>query len=179
MTDAQVKEKINEGNDLIKEPGAAAVVAARERLRAAEITFEKAKADYKAAKTPAGKELALDAVNEANEAFRRAEVLLDDAKFNVNAGLVSPKSAKEQAEEAIEDAVSIVAKPGAETFEADFERAAYERGRGIADEGNVATVYSTSTQEESNPAVQEAINDGRFSEAIERLAVDSNNPLIR
>jgi hypothetical protein len=181
MTDAQVKEKIKEGEDLIKLPGAASVVAARERVRAAEIAFEKAKADYREAKTPAAKELALDAVNEANDAFRRAEVLLDDAKFNVSAGLVSNKSAKEQAEEAIEDAVRIVAKPGKEEADVELERAEQSGRRGIRDEGSfdVATVYSTYNRTEVNPAVKDAILDGRFVEAVERLAVDSDNPLIR
>ena len=182
MTDAQVKEKIKEGNDIIAVPEAAAVVAAREKLRAAEAEFEKAKADYKAAKTPAAKELALDAVNEANEVFRRAEVLLDDAKFNVKAGLASNKSVKEQAEEAIEQGLRIPAKPGKEEAGVELER--FERGlsRGIKDEGSfdVAAEYNPeSARTESNPAVMEAIMDGRFVEAVERLAVDSSNPLVR
>ena len=39
--------------------------------------------------------------------------------------------------------------------------------------------YTTATRTESNAATQEAIKDGRFMEAVERLAVDSDNPLIR
>jgi hypothetical protein len=179
MTDAQVKDKIKEGDELIRVPGAASVVAARERVRAAEVEFEKAEADYKAAKTPAGKELAKDARDEAQQRLDRTYLALEAAQANVASGVELNKTAKEQAEDAIEESVRISAKPGAETFDADFERAAYERGRGISDEGNVATVYSTYNRTEVNPAVKDAILDGRFTEAVERLAVDSDNALIR
>ena len=182
MTKAQVDAKLKEGNDLIKVPEAAAVVAARERLRAANAEFEKADADYEAAKTPAAKELAKDARDMAEQAYFRAITALDEAKFNVNVGLASKKSAKEQAEDAIEESRRVSAKPGQEEADAGLER--FERGlsRGIKDEGSfdVATVYSdNSVRTESNPAVQEAIKDGRFVEAVERLAVDSSNPLVR
>jgi hypothetical protein len=182
MTDAQVKEKIKEGNELIRVPGAASVVAARERVRAAEVEFEKADADYKAAKTPAAKELAKDAVDEAEQARDRAYQTLRDAQANVAAGLTSNKSAKEQAEEAIEGAISISAKPGQEEAGVELERAEQSGRRGIRDEGSfdVAAEYSlNSARTESNPAVKDAIMDGRFVEAVERLAVDSDNPLIR
>jgi hypothetical protein len=180
MTDAQVKDKIKEGDELIRVPGAASVVAARERVRAAEVEFEKAEADYKAAKTPAGKELAKDARDEAQQRLDRTYLALEAAQANVASGVELNKTAKEQAEDAIEESVRISAKPGAETFDADFERAAYERGRGISDEGNVAAEFNPdSARTESNLAVQEAINDGRFVEAVERLAVDSSNPLVR
>lgn len=182
MTKAQVDAKLKEGNDLIKVPEAAAVVAARERLRAANAEFEKADADYEAAKTPAAKELAKDARDMAEQAYFRAITALDEAKFNVNVGLASKKSAKEQAEDAIEESRRVSAKPGQEEADAGLER--FERGlsRGIKDEGSfdVATVYSdNSVRTESNAAVQEAIKDGRFVEAVERLAVDSSNPLVR
>jgi hypothetical protein len=181
MTAEQIKDKIKEGNDLIKVPGAAAVVAAKERYNAARAAFEKADADYKAAKTPAAKELAGDARDDAEQAKDRAFQSLRDAEANVAAGFTPNKSAKQQAEEAIEESLRISAKPGTEEADAGLERAEQSGRRGIRDEGSfdVATVYSTSTQTESNPAVQEAINDGRFVEAIERLAVGSNNPLIR
>jgi hypothetical protein len=182
MTDAQIKDKIKEGNDLIKVPGAASVVAATERFNAAKVSFEKADADYKAAKTPAAKELAKDARDAAEQERDRMFDVLQDAKANVAAGLKSNKSVKEQAEDAIEEAINISAKPGQEEADAGLER--FERGlsRGIKDEGSfdVATVYSdNSVRTESNAAVQEAIKDGRFVEAVERLAVDSSNPLVR
>jgi hypothetical protein len=177
MTDAQVKEKIKEGNDLIRVPGAASVVAANERLRAAQAVLQKAEADYKAAKTPAAKELAKDAVDDAQQAVFRAVDSLADAKANVAAGLSSNKSAKEQAEEAIERTI----KPGKEEADVALERAEQSGRRGIRDEGSfdVATVYSTYNRTEVNPAVKDAILDGRFTEAVERLAVDSDNALIR
>ena len=182
MTDAQVKEKIKEGNDLIKEPGAASVVAANERYNAARTKFEKAEADYKEAKTPAAKELAKDAVDEAEQAKDRAFEALKDAKANVAAGLKSNKSAKAQAEDAIEESLRVSAKPGKEEADVELERAEQSGRRGIRDEGSfdVATDYSANmVRTESNPAVKDAITDGRFVEAVERLAVDSDNPLIR
>ena len=182
MTDAQVKEKIKEGNELIRVPGAASIVAARERVRAAEVAFEKADADYKAAKTPAAKELAKDAVDEAEQARDRAYQTLRDAQANVAAGLTSNKSAKEQAEDAIEESRRVSAKPGQEEAGVELERAEQSGRRGIRDEGSfdVAAEYNPdSARTESNPAVRDAIMDGRFVEAVERLAVDSSNPLVR
>ena len=182
MTKEQVSAQIKEGNDIIAVPEAAAVVAAREKLRAAEEEFQKADADYKAAKTPAAKELAKDAVDAAQQKRFRAQDVLEDARANVAAGLTSNKSAKEQAGDAIEESIRISAKPGQEEAGVELER--FERGfsRGISDEGSfdVATIYSdNSVRTESNAAVQEAIKDGRFVEAVERLAVDSDNPLVR
>lgn len=181
MTAEQIKDKIKEGNDLIKVPGAAAVVAAKERYNAARAKFTKAEDDYKAAKTPAAKELAKDAVEEAEQAKDRAFEALRDAEANVAAGFTPNKSAKAQAEDAIEESLRVSAKPGQEEAGAELER--FERGlsRGITDEGSfdVAVEYSAATRTESSPAVQEALKDGRFVEAVERLAVDSDNPLIR
>lgn len=182
MTKEQVNAQIKEGNDIISVPEAAAVVAAREKLRAAEVEFEKAEADYKAAKTPAAKELAKDALDTAQQAYFRAQNVLEDARASVAAGLTSNKSVKQQAEEAIEDSLRIAAKPGKEEAGVELER--FERGlrRGISDEGSfdVAAEYNPdSVRTESNPAVRDAIMDGRFVEAVERLAVDSSNPLVR
>jgi len=182
MTDAQVKEKIKEGNDIIRVPGAATVVAARERFNAAKIVFEKAEADYQAAKTPAAKELAKDAVEEAEQARDRAFQMLKDAEANVAAGLKSNKSAKEQAEDAIEESRNVSAKPGQEEAGVELEQAEQRGRRGISDEGSfdVAVQYNPdAARTESNLAVKDAIMDGRFVEAVERLAVDSSNPLVR
>jgi hypothetical protein len=116
-------------------------------------------------------------VDDAQQAVFRAVDSLADAKANVAAGLSSNKSAKEQAEEAIERTI----KPGKEEADIELERAEQSGRRGIRDEGSfdVATVYSTYNRTEVNPAVKDAILDGRFTEAVERLAVDSDNALIR
>jgi hypothetical protein len=183
MTDAQIKDKIKEGNDLIRVPGAAAVVAANERFNAAKAAFDKADADYKEAKTPAGKELAKDARDAAEQERNRMFDVLQDAKANVAAGFKSNKSAKEQAEEAIEESRRVSTKPGLEQeSDGELRQAGQSGRRGIPDEGSfdVATVYSdNSVRTESSAAVQDAIKDGRFVEAVERLAVDSDNPLVR
>jgi len=174
MTKEQVNERIKEGAELIKVPGAAAVVAARERLRAADADVAKAEADLKEAKTPAAKELAQDALDMAREAQERADLAVELAKANVAAGVELSAPAKSQAEKAIDDALDQAQRERTGAPSTAAQRAAAE------DEGNVATVYTTTaTRTESNPAVQDAIKDGRFQEAVERLAVDSTNPLIR
>lgn len=43
----------------------------------------------------------------------------------------------------------------------------------------VAMQYTTATRTESNPAVREAVQDGRLTEALDRLAVEGANDLIR
>ena len=171
MTQEQINAKIKEGEDLIKLPGAAAVVAARERLRAANEAVTKAEADLKEAKTPAAKELARDALEMASEAQERAGQALEAARASVAAGVELKGTAKEQAEQALEDALESVQR-GQEKTSAE-QRAIDE------DSGEVAMEYTTATRTVSNPATQDAIKDGRFTEAVERLAVDSDNPLIR
>lgn len=173
MTKAQIDAQIAEGEDLIKVPGAAAVVAARERLRAANAEVDKAEADLRAAKTPAAKELAQDALDMAKQAQERADYALEAAKSNVAAGVELTDTPKTAAEKAIESELA-QAERGIKGAPSTYaQRAAAE------EEGDVAVEYSTATRTESNPATQEAIKDGRFMEAVERLAVDSDNPLIR
>ena len=158
MTKEQISAKVKEGEDLIAVPGAAKVVAAREQLRAANADVAKAEAELKAATTPAAKEIARDDLELAQEAQQRAEYRLEAAQAAVASGVELSSTAKTQAEEDIEAALNFEATP---------------------EEGDVATVYSTATRTESNPATQDAIKDGRFMEAVERLAVDSDNPLLR
>jgi len=173
MTKAQIDAQIAEGEDLIKVPGAAAVVAARERLRAANAEVDKAEAELRAAKTPAAKELAQDALDMAKQAQERADYALEAAKSNVAAGVELTDTPKTAAEKAIESELA-QAEQGIKGAPSTYaQRAAAE------EEGDVAVEYSTATRTESNPATQEAIKDGRFMEAVERLAVDSDNPLIR
>ena len=172
MTSAQITAKIKEGEDLIKVPGAAAVVAAREKVRSAIAALNTAEAERKAATTPAAKEIAQDTVDLAQEALDRAYAKLEAAQNAVAAGLepnVTPKDAVQKAfDEVAEKELSQktgktrVTKAGEDLY---------------GDE--VAMEYTTATRTESNPATQEAIKDGRFMEAVERLAVDSDSPLLR
>ena len=174
MTKAQIDAQIAEGEDLIKVPGAAAVVAARERLRAANAEVDKAEADLRAAKTPAAKELAQDALDMAKQAQERADYALEAAKSNVAAGVELTDTPKTAAEKAIEDALAQDAKGLKDTPSTYAQRAADE------DEGSVAAEYNPASERtESNLAVKDALMDGRFVEAVERLAVDSENPLVR
>lgn len=161
MTEAQINDKIAEGNALIAEPGAAEVVAARERMRAADAALETARQEYKAATTPAAKEIAKDALDLAEEAAERATQAYRNAQALVATGMTPNIPLKTKAEQAIEEGLRLEETGGGQYGE------------------DVAMEYTTATRTESNAATQEAIKDGRFMEAVERLAVDSDNPLIR
>lgn len=174
MTKAQIDAQIAEGEGLIKVPGAAAVVAARERLRAANAEVDKAEAELRAAKTPAAKELAQDALDMAKQAQERADYALEAAKSNVAAGVELTDTPKTAAEKAIESALEEAERGIKGTPSTYAQRAAIE------DEGSVAAEYNPASERtESNLAVKDALMDGRFVEAVERLAVDSENPLVR
>lgn len=174
MTKEQVAAQIAEGEGLIKLPGAASVVAARERLRAANAEVDKAEADLRAAKTPAAKELAQDALDMAKQAQERADYALEAAKSNVAAGVELTDTPKTAAEKAIESALEEAERGIKGTPSTYAQRAAIE------DEGSVAAEYNPASERtESNLAVKDALMDGRFVEAVERLAVDSENPLVR
>lgn len=54
-----------------------------------------------------------------------------------------------------------------------------EKVEAAAPPSTVAMEYTTATRTESNPAVREAIQDGRLMEALDRLAVEGANDLIR
>ena len=161
MTEAQINDKIAEGNALIAEPGAAEVVAARERMRAADAALETARQEYKAATTPAAKEIAKDALDLAEEAAERATQAYRNAQALVATGMTPNIPLKTKAEQAIEEGLRLEETGGGQYGE------------------DVAMEYTTATRTESNAATQEAIKDGRFMEAVERLAADSDNPLIR
>ena len=163
MTKAQIDAKIKEGNDLIAEPGAAEVVAARERMRAADAALAAAEADLKAATTPAAKEIARDDVELAREAAERATQAYRDAQSLVAAGMTPNETVKTKAEKAIEEGLRLE-----------------ETGGGVYGEDLAPTTYtSTATRTESNPAVREAILDGRLLDALDRLAVEGASDLIK
>lgn len=176
MTKAQVNAKIDRGNELIAQPGAVAVVAAREKVRAANEKLKAAEADRKAATTPAGKEIAQDSVDMAQEELDRAYAKLEAAQNEVAAGIepdVTPKDAVQNTfDEALEAELGELRKAGV------GKDRTTQIGEDLYGE-DVAMEYTTATRTESNAATQEAIKDGRFMEAVERLAVDSDNPLIR
>lgn len=167
MTEAQITEKIKEGEDLIKVPGAATVVAAREQVRAANAALAAAKKDYAAAAHPAAKEIAQDSVDMAQEALDRAYAKLEAAQNAVAVGFDPNIPVKTQSEKAIQEGLQAEEAGGGQF------------GEDLYDDSGVAMQYTTATRTESNPATQEAIKDGRFMEAVERLAVDSDNPLLR
>jgi len=93
-------------------PGAASVVAARERYRVAEIAVAQAEADLKAAKDGYAKEMAQDSLDLAREESDRAYERLQDAKALVAVGLSENATAKKQAENAINTAFEKEAAKG-------------------------------------------------------------------
>jgi Large polyvalent protein associated domain 38 len=176
MTEAQIDAKIDRGNELINQPGAVNVVAAREKVRAANEKLKAAEADRRAATTPAGKEIAQDSVDMAQEELDRAYAKLEAAQNEVAVGIepdVTPKNAVQNTfDEALEAELGELRKAGV------GKDRTTQIGEDLYGE-DVAMEYTTATRTESNAATQEAIKDGRFMEAVERLAVDSDNPLIR
>ena len=175
MTKTQVAEKIKDGEDLIAVPGAASVVAARERYRVAEIAVAQAEADLKAAKDGYAKEMAQDSLDLAREESDRAYERLQDAKALVAVGLSENATAKKQTENAINTAFEKEAAKG----EKEGPLTTAQRAAKAAEDDEFAVEYTTANRTESSAAVREAILDGRLVEALERLAVDSDNALIR
>jgi hypothetical protein len=163
MTEAQINDKIDEGNKLIAEPGAAEVVAARERMRAADAALKTAQEEYKAATTPAAKEIAKDTLDLAEEAAERATQAYRNAQALVATGMTPNIPLKTKSERAIEEGLRLE-----------------ESGGGQYGEDLAPTMYtSTATRTESNPAVREAILDGRLLDALDRLAVEGSSDLIK
>jgi hypothetical protein len=172
MTEAQINDKIKEGNDLIKVPGAATVVAARENVRAANEELKAAEAERRAATTPAAKEIAQDTVDAAQAKLDRAYAKLEAAQNAVAVGIEPNVTPKDAVQKAFDEAAE------RELRQKTDKTRATQASEDIYGE-DVAMEYTTATRTESNAATQEAIKDGRFMEAVERLAVDSDNPLIR
>jgi hypothetical protein len=163
MTEAQINDKIDEGNKLIAEPGAAEVVAARERMRAADAAVETARQEYKAATTPAAKEIAKDTLDLAEEAAERATQAYRNAQALVATGMTPNIPLKTKSERAIQEGLRLE-----------------ESGGGQYGEDLAPTMYtSTATRTESNAAVREAILDGRLLDALDRLAVEGSSDLIK
>lgn len=163
MTEAQINDKIDEGNKLIAEPGAAEVVAARERMRAADAALKTAQEEYKAATTPAAKEIAKDTLDLAEEAAERATQAYRNAQALVATGMTPNIPLKTKSERAIEEGLRLE-----------------ESGGGQYGEDLAPTMYtSTATRTESNAAVREAILDGRLLDALDRLAVEGSSDLIK
>jgi hypothetical protein len=163
MTEAQINDKIDEGNKLIAEPGAAEVVAARERMRAADAALKTAQEEYKAATTPAAKEIAKDTLDLAEEAAERATQAYRNAQALVATGMTPNIPLKTKSERAIQEGLRLE-----------------ESGGGQYGEDLAPTMYtSTATRTESNAAVREAILDGRLLDALDRLAVEGSSDLIK
>lgn len=165
MDAAQIKAKIKEGNDLIAVPGASTVVTARERERAAWATYQKAQADVKEAKTPAAKEIARDAEEAAQQAWELADRQLDAAKAAVAAGFEPDATPKKRAEDAIEDALR-------------GESRVQSAIGGVDDEGT-PTIFRDRPETSLSGEMLEAVNDGRLLDALDLIAANGENQLLR
>lgn len=165
MDAAQIKAKVKEGNDLIATPGASTVVAARERERAAWAAYQKAQADVKEAKTPAAKEIARDAEEAAQQAWELSDRQLDAAKAAVAAGFEPDATPKKRAEDAIEDALR-------------GESRVQSAIGGVDDEGT-PTVFRDRPETSLSGDMLEAVNDGRLLDALDLIAANGENQLLR
>lgn len=165
LTAEQVADRLAEGKRLLGSGPTLEIIAAREKYReavAAEEAANKAKLD---AKTPATKELAQDAFEEAAAESDRAEqrLLSLEAAYELEKkkGTAS-KPAKEAAEEAVEEEL------GPET-----------RTSKAIDEGDYATQSVTAPQTPMTAEGQEAVNDGRILDALQDLADNASEQFLR
>lgn len=176
LSDEQVKDKIKEGNDLIKLPGAAAVVAARERVRGAWADLQKAESDLKEAKTPAAKEVAKDARDNAYQAWELSEAKLEQAQAAVASGVELTDTPKKTVEVAVDDALVKKAKKRGRRGAAEAIEDVY------ADEEGGPELGTTFRMEEQTLATDAAMNYmklGQVQSAIEQLTADGTTDLIR
>ena len=168
MTDEQVKDMVAEGKRLMGLGPTAELIAKRSAYQNALAAVDNAKQDLKSAKTSVTKELAADALEEAESRSDATERAYLNAKDIYEMSMV--KTAKKAQKETIE------------SFFDEVEPAAPSRLASAVDEdfGDLTPMkYTTATRTESNPAVRAAILDGQLLEALDRLAVEGANDLIR
>ena len=168
MTDEQVKGMVAEGKRLMGLGPTAELIAKRSAYQNALAAVDNAKQDLKSAKTSVTKELAADALEEAESRSDATERAYLNAKDIYEMSMV--KTAKKAQKETIE------------SFFDEVEPAAPSRLASAVDEdfGDLTPMkYTTATRTESSPAVRAAILDGQLLEALDRLAVEGANDLIR
>jgi len=135
-------------------------------------TLDRAKGE---AKTPLQKELAQDALAAADKQRERASDAYEKAKTDYELSQV--KRGKQAAKQSIQDLFDVAAEGNlAEAKELGGRRAAAIEG---LDEDLVPIKYSTATRTPADLLVQEAIRDGRLTDALDRLSNYGTNELIR
>lgn len=164
MTKAQIDTALAEGKRLMGLGPTAELIAKRLAYQTALQDAQKADRAVMDAKTPVQRELAKDA---REEAFRRRDIA--DENYQ-NAKVLYETSQLRNAKQAERAAVNNLLQEAEET------EALRQTG---ADEDLVPMEYTTATRTESNPAVKDAVQDGRLLEALDRLAVEGANDLIR
>ena len=165
MTDEQVKGMVDEGKRLMGLGPTAELIAKRSAYQNALAAVAAAQTEFNRAKTAVTKELAEDALVLAQQRENAAEISYNLAKDRYEMSMV--KTAKKAQKETIE------------SFFDEAEAVAPSKLSSAVGDDLVPMVYTTATRTESNPAVREAIQDGRLLEALDRLAVEGANELIR
>ena len=165
MTDEQVKGMVAEGKRLMGLGPTAELIAKRSAYQNALAAVDNAKQDLKSAKTSVTKELAADALEEAESRSDATERAYLNAKDIYEMSMV--KTAKKAQKETIE------------SFFDEVEEAAPSRLSSAVGDELVPMIYTTATRTPADLIVQEAIRDGRLIDALDRLAVAGTNDLIR
>ena len=167
MTEEQTNAMLAEGSRLMGLGPTAELIAKRIVYQDALAAVTKAKQDLKDAKTNVTKELANDALEEAQNNLVRRSDSYDQAKAVYEASQV--KRAKKAEKETIESFFDEVEEVASSRTAAAIE----------GDEDLVPMVYTTATRNPADLFVQEAIRDGRLLDALDRLAVEGANDLIK
>jgi hypothetical protein len=165
MSDEQVNAMVAEGQRLMGLGPTAELIAKRAALQDALAAVTKAEQDVRDAKTNVTKELANDELELARQREQRADNAYEQAKTLYEMSQI--KAAKKAEKETVE------------SFFDEAEAVAPSRLSSAIDQDLVPMVYTTDTRTESSPAVREAILDGRLLDALDRLAVEGANDLIR
>jgi hypothetical protein len=178
MTEEQVKAAVAEGKRLMGLGPTAELIAKRVTYQEALANVSKAEQDLREAKSNVTKELARDALDLAKQRVESASNSYDQAKALYETSQIkTAKKAEKDAVEALFDETEIAQDTkGAKLGKGAGRTAAAIEG---FDEDTVAMEYTTATRTPSDLLVQQAILDGRLTDALDRLSNYGENELIR
>lgn len=195
-TKEELRAAAEEGRRLMGLGPTAELIAKRMAFQEAAENYQKLDRAKGEAKTPLQKELAQDALAVADKQRERAADAYEQAKTTYEMSQI--KRGKQAAKQSVQDlfdvaaegnlaeakelggrraaATEAIAEPDA--FDADVE-AMRSAAAGAGDEDLVPVKYSTATRTPADLLVQEAIRDGRLTDALDRLSYYGTNELIR
>ena len=178
MTEEQVRTAVAEGKRLMGLGPTAELIAKRVTYQEALANARKAEQDLREAQSNVTKELARDALALAIQRVESSSNAYDQAKALYETSQIrTAKKAEKDAVEALFDEADIAQDTkGAKLGKGASRTAAAIEGAG---EDTVAMEYTTATRTPADLLVQQAILDGRLTDALDRLSNYGTNELIR